>query len=257
MRKMVINVGNTNVAIGILDTDGKLKTYSLTHKYEHTGRHIDELIVSQVQSSKIEIDSIVISSVVPALSDYLSSALKRAMGIKPYTIDKKDITLDYTTYDSSLLGIDRLLVCQSALNKYKPPFIVFDMGTAITANVIDKDGKFVGGAIMPGIEMGLQALNVGTALLPSVDIMKESDFVIGNNTNKCLISGAIYGTASMVDGITKKIENELGYTCNVIMTGGGAKYIAPQCQIQVNHEHELLLYGLLSIELKKEVGNDN
>ena len=117
------------------------------------------------------------------------------------------------------------------------------MGTATTFWVVDKDGVPLGGAFMPGVRISQEALTGRTSQLPSVS-MSEMDRVIGKNTVECMKSGMIFGTASMIDGMIDRIEEELGYKTTVVATGGLAGGITPYCKHKIIYKDDLLIHGL-------------
>jgi len=128
---------------------------------------------------------------------------------------------------------------------------VWDLGTATTVSVVDKDGSFRGGAIMAGIGTALNSLADNTSLLPQISV-DAPDKVIGSNTNACLQSGAVFGNAAMMDGMNVRIVEELGYDAPVVVTGGLGREIAPQCRTKVQYVSELLLDGLRIIYEKNK-----
>lgn len=245
---LAINIGNTNVTVAFFNEDIKINRYSYK-KYLNENDFLNTF-ESDILNIK-GIKDIILSSVVPSLTPAIFTSLVKIIGIKPFIVDiNSNFYLDYSSYDSSLIGIDRLLCCEAALDKYNSSIIVFDLGTAITVNVINNKGSFIGGAILPGVEMGLNALANGTALLPKGNLMEPSS-VIGTNTAKCLISGAIYGTAAVIDGMSTQIEKDLGYKCCIIVTGGNAKDIIPYCNRELIYRPNLLLEGLLLLQRRK------
>jgi len=132
------------------------------------------------------------------------------------------------------------------MTHYKLPVIVFDMGTATTISVIDQNGNFIGGALFPGVQLSMNALSSGTSQLPRVPI-EPTGKVICANTIDCMKSGAIYGTASMIDGMVERIEEELGMKATVVATGGLSGRIVPYCKHKIHHDENLLLRGLAII----------
>jgi len=242
---LAVNIGNTNIAIGFFN-DNNLTVKRYSHKKCELHEEFVNSFRSDISATK-EITSIAIASVVPRLTHVISYILLKETGKQPLIIDTSmDLGLDFSAYDSSLLGIDRLLCCVAALKKYESPAIIFDLGTAITVNVINKEACFIGGVILPGVQMGLEALTKGTALLPKGDLLAPST-VIGNNTATCLTSGAIYGTASIIEGMARRIEDELGYKCLAIITGGNAEDIIPYSDVDLIYEPNLLLEGIKEI----------
>ena len=131
----------------------------------------------------------------------------------------------------------------AALNCYGAPAIVMDLGTATTITVVDKDGVFRGGAILPGVKLGVRALAAGTSLLPEISITPPQK-AISTNTVDCMRSGAVFGTAAILDGMIERMEAELGYPCNLVATGGLASSITPYCRREIVCDDDLLLKGL-------------
>ena len=132
------------------------------------------------------------------------------------------------------------------MQSFKPPLIVVDMGTATTMVVVDEAGCFIGGCICPGVKISLDALTQRTALLPGLQLDKPKH-TIGRNTVECMRSGIMYGTASMIDGMLERLEEELGAKTTVIATGGIAQFIIPLCRSQIHYEKNLILKGLAHI----------
>lgn len=139
------------------------------------------------------------------------------------------------------------------MQKYKMPCVVVDLGTATKFSVLDEKGSFLGGPIMPGVNISLDALSRNTAQLPHIEF-NQIDHVIGTNSIDSMKAGSIYGTACMIDGIIERIEEEIGQKVTVVMTGGISKGIAPYCKAEMTFDENLLLYGLLAI-YNKNVGN--
>ena len=118
-----------------------------------------------------------------------------------------------------------------------------DMGTATTYNVIDAQGHFLGGFIVPGVQTSLRAISAGTAQLPPI-APEETDHLIGRNTVECLNSGAVFGTAAMMEGLADRVEAQLGQPLTVVATGGLARGIIPCCRRPVLYDADLLFKGL-------------
>jgi len=132
----------------------------------------------------------------------------------------------------------------AAKEKYPKPIILFDIGTADTMSVIDKNGAFLGGAIMPGARLSLGALAEGTALLPHIEIMPPRT-VVAANTVDCMKSGIVYGTAGALDGLLERFEESLGEPpASIVATGGMSRLICPFCKHDITLDETLLLRGL-------------
>ena len=123
----------------------------------------------------------------------------------------------------------RLVADVAALREHKPPLIVIDMGTATTMSVLDESGAHIGGCIIPGVRISMDALTDRTALLPGLQL-DQPKRAIGRNTIDAMRSGIMLGAACMLDGMVERMEAELGYKTTVIITGGIAKFIAPMCK---------------------------
>ena len=129
------------------------------------------------------------------------------------------------------------------------PCVVVDLGTATKFLVLDKDGNFLGGPIMPGVNISLEALARSAALLPRIELGRI-DHIIGKNSVDCMQAGILYGTAGMVDGVLDRIQEELGQEVTAVMTGGIARSIQPFCKRAVAYDENLLLYGLWELYKK-------
>ena len=148
------------------------------------------------------------------------------------------------------VAADLIVGTVGALAQYGAPVIVIDMDTATTLVVADQNGAFRGGAILPGVKLSYGALSAGTSLLPDISILPPKK-VVGSNTVDCMRSGAVYGTAAMIDGMVERMETELGCACTVIATGSLARDIIPCCRRPgIIVDSELLLRGLWTLYRK-------
>lgn len=237
---LAMNVGNSNLSIGVEKNDKIIAVRYPVTLFE--SKRDFKQAISQFSSKKV--CSVIISSVKPELTDILVQAMRETYGIEPLIINSEiKTTFNLSRYDTKLIGSDRIAVCEAAVNKYSSPAVIYDFGTAITINVIDKEKNFLGGSILPGLSMGLNSLSKNTSMLPKLGLISKA-VLIGKNTEECLISGAVFGNSSMFDGMTKRIETFLGYSFPVIATGGNARDIIPHCETKIIHEPELLLEGL-------------
>ena len=156
--------------------------------------------------------------------------------------------------DPAMLGADLVCGAVAALKKYPMPCIIFNLGTAVTISVLDKNGCFLGGSIFPGIRVSLNALSDSAAQLPRINTeIRGTVKTICSNSVDSMKSGIILGTASMIDGMTVRCRESLGEngaSANVVITGEMADIIAPHCRESVNVDPELLSTGLYSIYMK-------
>lgn len=249
---LVINIGNTNITLG-LQTSTTLLTYRILTKECNTSMKIEQEIENFITKQSFllqQISDCIISSVVPDKSPLVSDAVRKLIKTQPILVSPRmDFGVDISSYDSSLIGTDRLLCCMASYEKFKTPFIVYDLGTATTANIVNENRLFLGGAIIPGLDIGLGALAQNTALIPKV---AASSYIplIGKNTNECLLSGAIHGTAGFIDSYTDKINEELGNKVTVIITGGNAPRVIPFLKADTIYCPDLLLEGLILLYSK-------
>ncbi len=243
---LAIDVGNTNIVLGVLDGD----------KIIHKGRlHTNINATSDEYSIKLDtflklrgvygkIDGAIISSVVPPLIRPLRKAVKFVTGQDALVVGPGIKTgLSIKIDDPSQLGADMVVGAVAAKEKFPCPIIIFDLGTATTGSVIDKNGDFIGAVITSGVKTSLTALASGTALLPLIEISAPKK-VIGTNSIDSLRSGAVIGTAAMIDGFIDRFEEELGEKATVIITGGLGSQIIKNCRHDIILSHNLLLDGL-------------
>ena len=141
------------------------------------------------------------------------------------------------------MGKDRLVDAAYAAANFPLPVVTVDLGTATTFNVVDKDRVFRGGVICPGLSTGLRALGERCAQLPQVHLGSPKK-AIGTNTESCMLSGSVLGTAVLIDGMVQRIEEELGSPATLVVTGGLAKYVTPLCRHPLAYDPELLMKGL-------------
>ena len=143
----------------------------------------------------------------------------------------------------SQVGSDRIVIAVAALAEYDPPLTLLDLGTATTIEVVGQGSTYLGGCIIPGVRISMDALTSRTAQLPGISL-DQPKRVIGKNTVDCMRSGIMYGTAAMLDGMLDRVEEELGFSTTVVATGGMAQFIVPLCRREIRLEKDLLLKGL-------------
>lgn len=249
---LAINIGNTNITLGLQPYTQLLTCRILTEECTASLK-IEQGIETFINGQGFTLQQIsgcIISSVVPGKNTLVSDAVRKLIKAQPIIVSPlMDFGIDISPYDSSLIGTDRLLCCMASSVKFKMPFIVYDLGTATTANVVNENGVFLGGAIIPGFDIGLKALAQNTALIPETT---ASPYIplIGTNTNECLLSGAIHGTAGFIDSYTDKVNEELGNKTTVIITGGNASRVIPFLKADAIYCPNLLLEGLLLLYSK-------
>lgn len=242
---LAVDVGNTNTVLGILDGEELVSSGRLATIIYETEDDYAMKLHSFLQLNNIdEIDGAIISSVVPALNRTLTKAIKKVAKVDALIVGPGIKTgLNIKIDNPAELGADLVVGAVASINKYPCPQVIFDLGTATTATVIDKNKTYLGGVLLCGVKTAINAISSGTAQLPQVDITAP-DKVICSNTIDCMRSGAVYGNAAMLDGLVKRIEKELGEKVTVVVTGGLGKTISSECETDVIYDEDLLIDGL-------------
>ena len=221
---LVLDAGNTNITIGIYDSSENLvATYRLiSDKYATVGAYKKQI---KSMLGDFHITKCIIASVVNNLDKTLKRAVDELYNIKSIILNS-ELNLDFKLLVNKPeeVGADRIANTAGA-KQYLKPAIVIDLGTATTFDIVDKDGNFIGGTIMPGLAMQLSMLNNCTSKLPKIDI-DECSNAIGKNTVDCILSGVIRGTGASIDGLIAQCETELNEKATIIITGGYANLIS-------------------------------
>ncbi len=244
---LAIDIGNSNIVIGAIKDNDILFISRLETNHNRLEDEYATYILGILNLHNMNKDSFegaIISSVVPSLSDVLSNAVNKLTNLTPLILGPGLKTgLNIKTNNPGQLGSDIVANNVAAKSLYDSPVIVIDMGTATTISASDKDGTFLGCAIMPGVTTSLNALTQKAALLQGISFSVPEN-VIATNTADCMRSGIIYGTASMIDGMVERFLAELKTDASVIATGGHAKHIIPYCKKKIDYNPNLLLLGL-------------
>lgn len=252
---LAIDVGNTNIVIGCIREGEILNTVRLhTNLHETDAEYAIKLKqIFEINGTEIaDIEGAIISSVVPPVTDALKRAVEWICGMEPMVVGPGIKTgMNVRIDDPGTLAGDLAVGSVAAMEYYGAPVIVLDMGTATTMVVIDKNRCYIGGAIIPGVKLSYAALASGTSLLPDISITAPQK-VIATNTVDSMRSGAVFGTASVIDGMIERMEQELGYECNVIANGGLAEAVTPYCRRKITVDNDLLLKGLWVIYKKNK-----
>lgn len=248
---LTIDIGNTTVALGCLEREGENYAIRYAGKmstlpawgaadYLQTMRRM--LKKAGVGTEALE--GAVLSSVVPCLVAPLRCCVRAMLGKEPVVItSQSDTGLSYQVPDPQRVGLDRLVDAAWVANRFPLPAVTVDMGTATTFNVLDEGAQFLGGIIAPGLQTALGALSDRAAQLPEVELVTPG-YVIGRNTEECMLSGAVAGAAAMIDGMVARIERELGKPVTLVMTGGLARHVESLCSHPHVYDPHLLSKGL-------------
>lgn len=242
---LTIDIGNTSITFGIFKDNNLLKRLSLP-----TRPYCYNIFLSKL-FRHYAFEAVIVASVVPAATKTLENALKQLGGKKPLILGKNLVVPIKNRYQfPKQVGQDRLVNAFAAIKLYGAPAIVVDYGTAVTFDVISSKGEYLGGLILPGIETSLAALKEKTALLPRIKLSQPPKNIIGRNTRQSMLSGVIFGFASLTQGVIYQLKQELGKNCRVIGTGGHIQLIAPYCPVFDAKDINLTLKGL-NLILKK------
>ncbi len=240
---LTVDIGNTTTALTGLRRFDNDYNVVFSEKLPSDGDY-DEL-PERVLGGISEVDSVVLSSVVPKHTETVLRALEKGTGKIPEAISVSSYcgVLDIAVPEPEKLGLDRIADSAWAAACYSLPAVTVDMGTATTFNIIDENRVFLGGIISAGLQTSLNALSEHTAQLPRLTL-SSPEKLIGTSTAECMLSGAVIGAAAMIDGITARVEAEFGKSVTLILTGGGARFSEPFLLHSHIYEPHLLAKGL-------------
>ena len=252
---LAIDIGNTNIVIGCCDDEKiyfieRLSTNIPKTELEYAISFKNVLEIYGIDPAQIE--GGIISSVVPPITNIVRSSAEKVLG-KPVKIVGPGVKtgLNILMDNPAQVGSDRIVNAVAAINEYPVQLIIIDMGTATTFCVVDDKKNYIGGMILPGVRISLDALTSRTSQLSRISIEAPKK-TIGKNTIDCMKSGIIHGNAACIDGMVQRIEKELGQKATVLATGGLAKKIVPYCEQDIVIDDELLLKGLRLIYNKNK-----
>jgi len=227
---LTIDIGNTTVAVG-----GFLGPELRFVRRLPSDRNMDaaacaarmRTLLAEEGAAPQDVEGAVLSSVVPSLTQVAVQAAE-ALTRRPVRVLGRDL--------------------DPALARWRPPLAVFDMGTATTLSVVDREGVFRGGMILPGLRLSVDALSARAAQLPCITFT-QPEGLLGTDTVSCMRSGALYGAAAALEGISLRLEEELG-PVTVVLTGGHGRDILPLLRRAVEYEPHLQLMGLRELWLR-------
>lgn len=250
---LAIDIGNTHIVIGCFDHEKvrfveRMATDKQKSELEYAISFKSVLEIYGIQSH--EVQGAIISSVVPPITNVVREAAEKIIHgtvqvVGPGLKTGLNILID----NPATLGSDQVVDAVAALHEYPVPLVVIDMGTATTISVINEKKQYLGGMILPGIGISLDALAARTSQLPHITL-EAPKRIIGKNTVECMKSGIVHGNAACIDGAIERIEEELGQKVTAVATGGLAKVIVPHCKKDVILDNDLLLKGLRIIYKK-------
>ncbi|MCH5325149.1 MAG: type III pantothenate kinase [Eubacterium sp.] len=251
---LTVDVGNTTIRFcGVErqgdDYDMRFSVRTDTLRGKSGAEYLSELrqLLAREKITPDSFEGAVLCTVVPDLTDTMQICVRALIGKDAVTVTASAATgLTMAVPEPWRVGADRIADAAWAAAHYPLPAVTVDMGTATTFNVIDEGGVFLGGVIAAGLETGMRSLSDRAAQLPQIRL-KTPENVIGKNTAECMLSGAVAGAAAMIDGITMRIEKELGKSVTLIITGGLAEYAEPLCTHPHHCDPDLLPKGMAEI----------
>lgn len=249
---LAIDVGNTQTVIGVYDGEELRHMWRIATNKNHTSDELRLKLMPLLSSEGIGADGLggaALASVVPQLTHGWRSALRKLVGADPLvcTADSAGEELFPTAYaNPAEIGADRVADAVAARALYGQPVVVVDFGTATNIEVVDRDGAFAGGVIAPGVETSASALFSHANRLSAIEL-EDPHTAIGGNTAQAIQAGIVYGEADRVDGLVRRIFEQLGYEAPVVATGGLASHVAPLSRTITHVNKELTLEGLRRI----------
>jgi type III pantothenate kinase len=220
---LAVDVGNTNVKLGVYDDRRLAASWRLTTRREQTADEYGVFTHTMLRSRGIEptaVDEIAISSTVPTIQRTLEDMAGRYFGLAPFVVEPGvNVAVPMRVDYPREVGPDRVVKVVAAVELYGPPLIIIDFGTATTFECVSADGAFIGGAIAPGIATAAEALTARAARLFRVDLSRPPT-AIGTNTVTNIQSGMVYGYAGLVDGLVARMRAEMTGAPRIVATGG-------------------------------------
>ncbi len=248
---LAVDVGNTQIVTGLYVNQELSKTWRLASEPTRTEDEYRSLFLSLFHEAKIDLDAFqgcMICSVIPRLTQTLDAVFKQILGPRSMLLSHDlDLGVENKYQHPQDVGLDRLANAVGGIEKYGAPLILIDLGTATTFDIISADRAYLGGVILPGLEMSADSLFQKTSLLPRVSIeMPQS--TIGRNTNDAINAGLMLGTVGAIDMIAQRIKQEINAPdCAIIATGGHAQAIAKLSEQIQRVDPDLTLDGIYHV----------
>ncbi len=250
---LVADIGNTNINLGVYDNDELTCTFNIKSIINRSSDEYGIILVSLLNNfniNKSDIDGVIIASVVPEVMHSFVSCIIKYFNIEPLIIGpgiKSGVSIHYD--NPKEIGADRIATVAGAINDYGNNLLVVDFSTAITFEYIDFKSNYVGGVIIPGIEISINALSNSASMLPDIEI-KKCDSVLANNTVSAMQSGLYFGYLGLVESLINRFKKETNVDLKVIATGGfGKTFFENSNEIDI-YDANLAFKGLKNIYYK-------
>lgn len=251
---LAIDVGNTNITLGVFDGNDLKANFRMTTQVNRTSDEYGLMLTGLLQAKGIgegDIESSIIASVVPKLMHSLTSGIIKYLGVTPLLVGAGTKTgIKVAVPNPREIGTDRIVDAVAAYEIYGGPVLVIDFGTAITYDLISADGSFLAGVTSPGLRIAANALWTQTAKLPEIDIAMP-DTILTKETVSSMQAGLVFGCIGQTEYIVRRMLSEAGITgCRVVATGGIGKIIADATDVIEMYDPHLTLKGLKIISDK-------
>ncbi len=244
---LAIDIGNTNVVLGVFDQERLVENWRVGTNAQRTPDEYAMSFKDLFSFAGLEfkqITGVIISTVVPPLLPVMVEMSRKYFRLEPMVVThelKTGITIRYD--NPKEVGADRIVNAAAAFKLFGGPLIIVDFGTATTFCAVTREGEYLGGAIAPGIRISAEALFQRASKLPRVELSKPLK-VIGRDTVSAMQAGIIYGYAGLVDGIVERMKKELSSDARVVATGGLAELVSPETKCVQEIKPQLTLEGL-------------
>ena len=247
---LLIDIGNTNIVLGIYDKNKKIKSWRLETRQTKTddeyGSQIESILTHENIKTE-DIKDVVIASVVPTLQHTFKVLCKKYLNRTPIVVGENTRTGMPIKHDNPReVGADRIANSVALVEHYKLPAILIDMGTAVTFDVVSKNGEYLGGAISPGLGIASEALFERTSKLPRIEVIKPKN-AIGKSTVDAMKSGLFYGFIGLIDNVIEQILLELNEdkdNVSIIATGGYSEMITKNSKYLQSNDQDITLEGM-------------
>lgn len=252
---LAIDVGNTNITVGVFDKSNLVTTFRMTTKMQRTSDEYGMVVRDLLEHNHVPADEVrdaIVSSVVPNVMHSLCSALIKYFDIKPLVVEPGVKTgIRITSENPRQIGADRIVDAVGAYELYGGPVLVLDFGTATTYDFVNKDGDFFAGVTAPGIRISAKALWEDAAKLPEIEIRKPAT-ILARETISSMQAGLVYGQIGQTEYIVKNMIRESGLSdVKVVATGGLGRIIAEETDCITIYDKDLTLHGMRLIYEKQ------
>jgi len=254
---LVIDMGNTSTTVGVYDKDELILTFSLSSDIKKTVDEYGVLLLTILNHNNVtrKIKGVIVSSVVPQLGEIYKNTLLKYLNLKAVCLSyKSKMPVTLALLNNKEIGADRIANAAAVKIKYKLPAVVIDFGTATTFDIVDKNSRFIGGIIAPGLKIQANSLAQFTSKLPKLNLEAPKNY-IGDSTIHAMLSGIVLGHKEMIKGMIKKCEQELGQKATIIATGGYSSVLFDDNDKIFDYiDKDLTLFGLKELyKMNKEV----